>query len=538
MKILAYVSEERYVALADAVAEFENLSSGEITVLRSSPRGAFYGDLAEAEYKVTLACVGYGSKIVRTRLGDGAPHQFRLLSNRLTGYMWPKWVQAGDMAEYRIHAVEQYQLTLWRYGLKKDFIEMIAWVDEHGPEANRQVLPDGDFTQTGLRWNSDGFPAPPLLKAPEASGLYYIRAQAQSGETFSFPWVVAPRTPQAPIAVLASTNTWNAYNNYGGRSNYINPEGLPPTPVVNARQELERYQRPRPFGTWAPEDEEFLPLSFDRPEINNHMFDDPEVTDPVRGRVQCGQAPGEWRLYGWLEREGLPYDLWAEGQLHDGTLPLDAYRVLILAVHPEYWTREMYLRVKSWVFERGGRLLYLGGNGLNCEVVFGEGGTMRCLSHLKSLHGELGGVSDDGSITYESRMHRTLESEANLLGVVCSETGIMTSAPYRVVDASHWIFAGTDLHNGDLFGEKTLHERVPGGASGHETDKRSASSPANTVLLAKGTNPDDGGAEIVLHEPGDGGAVFSVGSITWCSALFTDDAVSRITRNVIERFLR
>jgi hypothetical protein len=56
------------------------------------------------------------------------------------------------------------------------------------------------------------------------------------------------------------------------------------------------------------------------------------------------------------------------------------------------------------------------------------------------------------------------------------------------------------------------------------------------VLLAKGTNPDDGGSEIVVHEPGAGAAVFSVGSITWVPALFTDESVSRITRNVIERF--
>ena len=113
----------------------------------------------------------------------------------------------------------------------------------------------------------------------------------------------------------------------------------------------------------------------------------------------------------------------------------------------------------------------------------------------------------------------------------------MTAAPYRVIEESHWAFAGAGLRNGDLFGEKTLHERVPGGASGHETDKRSASSPANTVLLAKGTNPDDGGAEIVYHEPGKGGAVFSVGSITWVAALLVNERVSRITRNVLERFL-
>ena len=51
----------------------------------------------------------------------------------------------------------------------------------------------------------------------------------------------------------------------------------------------------------------------------------------------------------------------------------------------------------------------------------------------------------------------------------------MTAAPYRVVDAGHWVFAGTGLTNGDVFGQQSLHERIPGGASGHETDKISKS---------------------------------------------------------------
>ncbi len=48
----------------------------------------------------------------------------------------------------------------------------------------------------------------------------------------------------------------------------------------------------------------------------------------------------------------------------------------------------------------------------------------------------------------ESRFHRTVESEANLTGVVTTDTGIMTAAPYKVIDADHWVFEGTGLKNG------------------------------------------------------------------------------------------
>ena len=81
--------------------------------------------------------------------------------------------------------------------------------------------------------------------------------------------------------------------------------------------------------------------------------------------------------------------------------------------------------------------------------------------------------------------------------------------------------------------------RCPGGASGHETDKVSASSPANARPLAKGLNPDDGGAEIVCFDTPSGGHVFSVGSIAWRSCLSYNDyenTVSRVTENVVRRF--
>jgi N,N-dimethylformamidase len=539
MRILGYVSDEMYVAIPNAIVDFES-ADGTVTIVRSSPRGALYGDLAAGPYRITLSKNGFGSKIVRTSLGS-EPFQFRLLSDGLLGYMWPKWVRAGEQAEFRVHSVEQYQLSLWRYGLHKECMGVLGWYDEHGPKATVQLTPDCDYTQTGVQWNKLGYGSPDrtrLITAPERGGLYYLWAKTPSGREFSFPWVVAPARPHSKIAVLAGTNTWNAYNNFGGRSNYVNADHLPNQPIVNARLELDRYQNPLPFGVWRPNDEEYAPLSFERPEPHNHLLEAGEVTDPVRGRVQCGQAPGEWRLLGWLEREGYAYDLYAEAQLHEGKLPLDDYRVLILPLHPEYWTREMYLRAKRWVFERGGRLLYLGGNGLNCEVTLEPEGAMRCLTHVNSLNGEMGGHSMISPvIEYESRMHRTLESEANFLGVVCTSTGLMTAAPYRVLDQSHWAFDRTGLRNGDLFGKNTLHERVPGGASGHETDKRSASSPADTRLLAKGINPENGGAEIVYHEPGGGGAVFSVGSITWVSGLLVDEHVSRITRNVLDRFL-
>ena len=48
-------------------------------------------------------------------------------------------------------------------------------------------------------------------------------------------------------------------------------------------------------------------------------------------------------------------------------------------------------------------------------------------------------------------------------------------------------------------------------------------------------------SDVVFFETQTGGAVFSTGSIAWCGALLTDggdNAVARITENVLRRFAR
>ncbi|GIV77296.1 MAG: hypothetical protein KatS3mg050_1690 [Litorilinea sp.] len=531
--LVGTVSDERYVAIPDVSVELEQ-NGVSVARVRSSARGGIYAEVPPGRYRVTLARDGYGAKSVEVDVAEGHPHAFRLLSDGLLGYMWPKWVRSGERSEFRVHSVKPYHLSLWRYGLEKELVRPIGWFDEHGPRATMQITPDGDYTQTGVQWNRQGYGSPhhtQFVAGPERSGLYYLHAETEDGDFFSFPWIVAPARPRAPIAVLASTNTWNAYNNFGGRSNYINATGLPPRPTVNARLDLVRYQQAGTYNEWQFEDERYQPLSFERPEPFNHVPRETRATDPIRGRQECHLAPAEWRLLAWLEREGFAYDLYSEYQLHVGDLDLDAYQIVILSVHPEYWSRAMYQRLKDWVYNRGGRLMYLGGNGLNCEIEILDDRTMKFNTQVPEATGP------DGRARYESRFHRRVESEANLLGVVFTEAGIMTAAPYQVVNGDHWIFAGTGLQNGDTFGEASLHERIPGGASGHETDKMSPSSPANTVLLAKGLNPEDGGAHMVYYETQSGGAVFSVGSITYPACLLVDTQVSRITANVITRFL-
>ncbi|HQU44334.1 MAG TPA: carboxypeptidase-like regulatory domain-containing protein, partial [Pirellulales bacterium] len=243
--LIGYVSDERYVALPDVMLEFTR--EGRSIEARSRATGAVYAELTPGQYEVTLYKPGFGSKRVRLDVQAEQVHQFRLLSDGLLGYVWPKWVKAGEEAEFRVHSTEAYKLELWRYGREKEFVRGLGWHDEHGPRATMQITPDGDYTQTGVAWNQQGYNIKvhrQFVEAPARSGLYYFHARTASGLHFSFPWIVAPAKPRHKLAVLASNITWNAYNSFGGRSNYIHADRFPPTPTVNSRQELNRYTDP------------------------------------------------------------------------------------------------------------------------------------------------------------------------------------------------------------------------------------------------------------------------------------------------------
>ncbi|MFM8288103.1 MAG: carboxypeptidase regulatory-like domain-containing protein, partial [Planctomycetaceae bacterium] len=192
--LVGYVSDERFVALSGVQIEFQQNSQTR-AVVQSTPRGAVLVDLPPGTYDITLVAPGHGSKRVSLELPQAQPHHFRLLSDGILGYVWPREVKTGERSEFRVHSSEPYRLSLWRYGWKRELVRLLGWFDEHGPRATMQITPDGDYTQTGVQWNKTGYGSAhhtQFVTGPERSGLYYLHAsQESSGRFFAFPWVVA-----------------------------------------------------------------------------------------------------------------------------------------------------------------------------------------------------------------------------------------------------------------------------------------------------------------------------------------------------------
>src|SRR5215831_316980 len=142
-QLVGYVSDEWHVALPRVQLEFRR---GKQSVeVRSRASGAVHADLDPGTWQVTLAKAGYGSKQVEVTIGAGA-YRFRLLSDHLSGYAWPKAAVAGQSSELRIHSPGPYWIRLYRYGWEKELVADLGYVRSFAPNGDRQLLPDGDFT--------------------------------------------------------------------------------------------------------------------------------------------------------------------------------------------------------------------------------------------------------------------------------------------------------------------------------------------------------------------------------------------------------
>lgn len=283
------------------------------------------------------------------------------------------------------------------------------------------------------------------------------------------------------------------------------------------------------------------------------------------------QFNADTHITGWLEYEGIGYDVITDEDLHnDGLALLRRYRTVITGTHPEYHSTEMLDAIQGFL-DRGGRLMYLGGNGFYWRISFSHQhpGVIECRRSEAGIRPwEPGPGQFHHAFTgeYGGLWRRNGRSSGELVGVVMSSQGFDISEPYVLSEAVKdpriaFMFEGLDATPGKVFGAFGLSG---GGAAGLEIDRADPSlgTPAHALVLGSsqkhtdiylmtpedlldptpdwtGTQTDLVRADLTFMETKGGGAVLSVGSIAWGGAMAWngyDNEVARLTLNVLRRF--
>lgn len=480
---------------------------------------------------------------------------------------------------------ERFDVQVARWGAALEPV----WRVEDVPGVDHPPPPDADAA--GCRW-----PAAVTFTVPRAwrSGLHLVtltargappeRAVAHAAFVVRAP-AASPARPRA-LLVLA-TNTWNAYNTWGGASLYTGGHR------VSFRRPFGRGLLVRPAED--RDDRKARPARWgEEPDVDGAVYQAYRHERGYPGFIgSAGWATFERRFVTWAEAAGYEVDLAVSTDLDHQPGLLDGYRLVLGVGHDEYWSAAQRAAVEDHL-RRGGHLASFSGNTMFWQVrLEDDGDTMVC--HKYSAH-EVDPVVVAG---HPERMTGMWcdplvgRPETAVLGAgsawgMYSRFGQATprgSGGFTVYRDGHWLLEGTGLRYGDLLGAahgvvgyETVGCRlqfddhmlpVAAGGDGTPDDVEVvAFTPASNLAMGEypasisassdqgdlefmaarlfGRVDDDslsrcrhGNAVLLTCRPfgPDGGEVVTVGTTDWVFGLGRDPAVDRITRNVLDRYL-
>jgi hypothetical protein len=336
-------------------------------------------------------------------------------------------------------------------------------------------------------------------------------------------WIV--RNPKRAGAVLVrlGTNTYQAYNDWGGHSLYPSEDG-------------ERRG---------------VMVSFDRPAPPSFF---------------------EYDVYlvGWLEALapslGGAVDYASNFDIHRDPTLMDGYRLVISASHDEYWSGEEFDAFERRIFKRGGNTAFFGADAAYYQVRYGdanrppggadEGRQIVCYKDAGDPILRRAGKADAALLVTDLFRQDARRPETMLMGVAYQswfDPAGPARFPYLVATTDLPFFEGTGWKVGDPIGDVVGYEwdnRDPDGDGRRLWDasrSRNAAVPAAAIQVLFQGQPVDvdgkpGLAEAVYWRSKAGAQVFSAGSIRWAWGLgkegFVQPAFQRFNENLVRALSR
>ncbi len=437
------------------------------------------------------------------------------------GYAQRVSYKAGE--ELALHVsttATNFAIEITRLGATREIVftkENIPGVDaaipenasSHGcnwPVAWKMVVPS--------QWRSGYYHV--RLSAKDRGGKFTQRGSRTAESTCFFIVRSAEPGKHSSILMQLSTNTYNAYNNWGGFSLY-------------AYNGLAGVQGNR--------------VSFHRPPASQF-------------------SNWEGPFAAWAESNGYTLDYAANSDLEFSPSDLSAYKLVLSVGHDEYWSAPMRDNLEAYI-GRGGNVAFFSGNTCCWQVRSEDGGSALTSWKQRFVMDPIYPTGDHRLLSTLWSHHLVKRPENQLTGVGFLYGGYHRShgqfmdgrSAYEVHRPEHWIFAGTQLKKGDLFGSQNTI--VGYECDGCEIETRDGlpfptgndGTPKDFQIL--GTcparwHPDDSqfyerfpaeriGAA-VLGSYTRGGTVITVGSTDWAHGLAgKDPLVERITRNILDR---
>jgi hypothetical protein len=425
------------------------------------------------------------------------------------------------------------------------------------------------------------------------SGFYEIEllpsgAQDWHAAGHAFFTVRSARPDPSHPLLLLSTNTYQAYNQWGGRCMYTGAT------EVSFDRPIERGYLRRPAAPFDVEYDGRLADTTGNDRDHRRMVEYQAVNGYPLWTSSSGWHNWERRFVRWAEAAGFEVDVATNSDLHADAGVLADRRLVLSVGHDEYWSWEMRDHIDAYV-DAGGNWAIFSGNTCFWQVRFDPSG--------RRMTGFKGGARrhDPMATSDPSRMTGMWSDpligrpENATIGLSFSRGGYAhvgdatphSAGGFEIQRPDHWALNGAGLRYGDQLGAGAsvvgyevdgcdLTRRdgllVPTGVDGTPLDLEViGSAPARLlsitddvceapadiwasvdppgdlewiaeILLGADASSDDvaalgRGRAIVGTFRRGAGEVFTAGTADWAYGLDTDATVQAVTVNVLTRYL-
>jgi hypothetical protein len=460
--------------------------------------------------------VGGTNPIILENLEPGStdwriPHEGRTVSddvsNQIKGYASAASVNKGGSITFyvTVNPAQPYTMDFFRMGYYQGLGgRLMLHVDPlNGIQQSSCPVLDGSTFLLSCNWTPSYSLTVPVTWT---DGIYLVVLTNASGYQNYIDFVVRNDSRTAALLYQQSVNTYEAYNNWGGRSLY----------GYNSTEGRRAYK-----------------VSFDRP----------------YARDGSGDFFG-WEVYfvQWAEEQG--YDVTYSTDVDTATNPARLLTVKgFLAVgHDEYWTKEMYDAAQT-ARDSGVSLGFIGGNDVFWQARYeasANGQADRVLVSYKTS--DTPNSVDPITAAYpwlttdQWRNPLPNRPEQTLMGIMyASQVGFGWDAtvPYVVSNSSNRVYDSSNFVDGNS---------VPG-IVGYEADRLWPEYPLPGYqvysILSRSPYTNVDGAQdysnAAIYQALSGAWVFSAGSMGWCYALarpgYLNAGIQQTTANVLNLFI-
>jgi hypothetical protein len=367
----------------------------------------------------------------------------------VSGYCWPQSVLPGDPVALHLSSAgaREVQVEIARVGRTRDvvFTGTVAAGDHSVPARAWEVgcdWPVAHRVATDPSWRSGYYEV-----------VLTIDVDGSPRRDHAF-FVVRPLADTPNTILLAlSTNTWHAYNDFGGRNLYTGGT------ISSLQRPMARGYLHKPAGagrrvaTIHPPD----------PDMNSHVgYLRRHHLSPYAG--SAGWPDWELPFLQWAEREGYVIDMCTNADLEDHPELLEPVRLLLSVGHDEYWSGPMRDTVEAFI-ARGGNVSFFSGNTSFWQVRMedrdGHGPATRMVGYKGQFKDDpVFDTSRQSELTTIWSDHLVGRPENHMTGVSFTRGGYHRigkrvtngAGGYTVHRPDHWIFDGTGVTYGDVLG--------------------------------------------------------------------------------------